>query len=154
MNPVTTLWRDTRPVLLRCHRHQGASRTASVVMRRVGRFPALMLVGVVLVLVFVACSAVWTWQDDSMAGMTISGPYTPDVDSLNTHPLPQWFADAKFGIMVHWGLYSVPGFAPKGTTFTKLLETQVPARDDPQSVRGGLRERDEGPGVADGSLPP
>lgn len=94
-------------------------------MRRVGRFfLRLLLVGVVLVLAFVGCSAVWTWQDDSKAKMTTKGPYTPDLDSLNAHRLPQWFADAKFGIMIHWGLYSVPGFAPEGTTFNKLLETQ------------------------------
>src|ERR1700736_3050369 len=34
------------------------------------------------------------------------------LDSLNRHPLPQWYADAKLGIFVHWGLYSVPGWAP------------------------------------------
>jgi alpha-L-fucosidase len=27
-------------------------------------------------------------------------------------PLPAWYDDAKFGIFVHWGLYSVPGWAP------------------------------------------
>jgi len=94
-------------------------------MRRVGRFLLrFALVVVVLVLIFVGCSAVWTWQDDRRADMTTEGPYQATVESLNNHPLPQWFADAKFGIMIHWGLYSVPGFAPKGTTFSKLLETQ------------------------------
>ena len=24
-----------------------------------------------------------------------------------------WFDESKFGIMVHWGLYTVPAFAPK-----------------------------------------
>lgn len=28
-------------------------------------------------------------------------------------PLPVWFDDAKLGIFLHWGLYSVPGYAPK-----------------------------------------
>ena len=23
---------------------------------------------------------------------------------------PQWYADAKFGIFIHWGLYSMPAF--------------------------------------------
>ncbi len=40
--------------------------------------------------------------------------YTPAIASLATHPLPTWFDDAKFGIFVHWGLYSVPAFAPLG----------------------------------------
>jgi alpha-L-fucosidase len=38
--------------------------------------------------------------------------YSPTLDSVNRHPLPQWFDDAKFGIFIHWGLYSVPAFAP------------------------------------------
>src|ERR1700722_5093512 len=38
--------------------------------------------------------------------------YEPTLESLNSHPLPQWYADAKLGIFVHWGLYSVPGWAP------------------------------------------
>jgi alpha-L-fucosidase len=41
-----------------------------------------------------------------------SSHYEPSLDSLNRHPLPQWYADAKLGIFVHWGLYSVPGWAP------------------------------------------
>lgn len=38
--------------------------------------------------------------------------YTPDLASLRTHTVPAWFANAKLGIFVHWGLYSVPGWAP------------------------------------------
>jgi alpha-L-fucosidase len=38
--------------------------------------------------------------------------YQPTLESLSRHPLPQWYADAKLGIFVHWGLYSVPGWAP------------------------------------------
>ena len=38
--------------------------------------------------------------------------YEPTLASLNTHPLPAWYDDAKLGIFIHWGLYSVPGWAP------------------------------------------
>ena len=38
--------------------------------------------------------------------------YEPTIESLNRHPLPQWYAGAKLGIFIHWGLYSVPGWAP------------------------------------------
>lgn len=37
----------------------------------------------------------------------------PTWQSLNQRPYPQWFADAKLGIFVHWGLYSVPAYAGK-----------------------------------------
>jgi Alpha-L-fucosidase len=38
--------------------------------------------------------------------------YEATLESLNRHPLPVWYADAKLGIFIHWGLYSVPGWAP------------------------------------------
>lgn len=36
--------------------------------------------------------------------------YEPTLESLDNHPIPQWFKDAKFGIFIHWGVYSVPAF--------------------------------------------
>jgi alpha-L-fucosidase len=36
--------------------------------------------------------------------------YEPTWDSLAKHAVPGWFADAKFGIFFHWGIYSVPAF--------------------------------------------
>jgi len=41
--------------------------------------------------------------------------YEPTLKSVKQHRLPDWYADAKFGIFIHWGLYSVPAFAPKMT---------------------------------------
>jgi alpha-L-fucosidase len=39
------------------------------------------------------------------------GPFTPDWNSLAHWQTPDWFRDAKFGIFIHWGVYSVPAFA-------------------------------------------
>lgn len=39
-----------------------------------------------------------------------AGPYNADWESLTTHPTPEWYRRAKFGIFIHWGIYSVPGF--------------------------------------------
>ncbi|KAG5842338.1 hypothetical protein ANANG_G00176570 [Anguilla anguilla] len=36
--------------------------------------------------------------------------YTADWDSLGSRPLPTWYDEAKFGILIHWGVYAVPGF--------------------------------------------
>ncbi len=37
------------------------------------------------------------------------GPVTPTWDSLRAHyQVPAWFVGAKFGLMLHWGLYAVP----------------------------------------------
>lgn len=38
------------------------------------------------------------------------GPYYPDWDSLGDFQVPQWFKKEKFGIFIHWGLYSIPAF--------------------------------------------
>ena len=35
---------------------------------------------------------------------------------------PSWYRDAKFGIIIHWGLYSVPGWAPLDDSVVRLLE--------------------------------
>lgn len=39
-----------------------------------------------------------------------TGKYKDNWDSLAQHKTPQWFLDAKFGIFIHWGIYSVPAF--------------------------------------------
>ncbi|MDO8366287.1 MAG: alpha-L-fucosidase, partial [Saprospiraceae bacterium] len=39
--------------------------------------------------------------------------YAPDWESLDSRPTPEWWMDAKFGIFIHWGVYSVPAFTPK-----------------------------------------
>lgn len=36
--------------------------------------------------------------------------YTADWKSLDSRPLPKWYDQAKVGIFVHWGLFSVPAF--------------------------------------------
>jgi len=40
--------------------------------------------------------------------------YEATWESLDKRPVPTWFEDAKFGIFIHWGLYSVPGYTAKG----------------------------------------
>ncbi|QZE15454.1 alpha-L-fucosidase [Halosquirtibacter laminarini] len=37
----------------------------------------------------------------------------PSWKELKDRPYPQWFKDAKLGIFIHWGLYSVPSSASK-----------------------------------------
>jgi alpha-L-fucosidase len=38
--------------------------------------------------------------------------FEADWKSLDQREIPQWWVDAKFGIFIHWGLYSVPAYAP------------------------------------------
>ncbi len=39
-----------------------------------------------------------------------NGPFRADWQSLSTYQVPDWYRDAKFGIFIHWGVYSVPAF--------------------------------------------
>src|SRR5271157_2151442 len=38
------------------------------------------------------------------------GPFRADWESLQQYEVPEWYRDAKFGIFIHWGVYSVPAF--------------------------------------------
>ena len=58
-----------------------------------------------LVLLVLAASSAWAQAGQPPA------TYAPTFESVKKHPLPDWFADAKFGISIHWGLYSVPAWA-------------------------------------------
>jgi len=42
-----------------------------------------------------------------------AGKYEPAWESLDSRPIPQWYPEAKFGIFIHWGVYSVPAWADK-----------------------------------------
>ncbi|HVN78376.1 MAG TPA: alpha-L-fucosidase [Terriglobia bacterium] len=43
-------------------------------------------------------------------GLVAKGPFQADWRSLGNYQVPQWYLDAKFGIFIHWGVYSVPAF--------------------------------------------
>ena len=38
------------------------------------------------------------------------GPYKDTWDSLAFHKVPDWYRNAKLGIFIHWGVFSVPAF--------------------------------------------
>lgn len=44
--------------------------------------------------------------DDTIA----KGPFKDSWESLSAYEVPQWYKDAKFGIFIHWGVYSVPAY--------------------------------------------
>ncbi len=55
---------------------------------------------------FAACSNEKTAPEQAAAPK-----FEPSWPSIQSHKAPQWFDDAKLGIFVHWGLYSVPAWA-------------------------------------------
>jgi len=54
----------------------------------------------------------YNFNQKAFAHLYTHKTYEPSLASLSKHEAPMWWKDSKFGIFIHWGLYSVPGFAP------------------------------------------
>ena len=52
--------------------------------------------------------------------------YEGTWESVRTHRVPDWYEDAKLGVFLHWGLYSVPGWAPQVPDIQELLVRRGP----------------------------
>ena len=48
---------------------------------------------------------------DKIDAVIAQGPYTDQWSSLSAYTVPEWYRAAKFGIFIHWGVFSVPAFA-------------------------------------------
>lgn len=47
---------------------------------------------------------------DKINNVILNGKYKDTWDSLQQYRAPLWYEKAKFGIFIHWGIYSVPAF--------------------------------------------
>lgn len=78
----------------------------------------------------------------ALSGRVQAQSYQPDWDSLDKRPVPQWYTQAKFGIFIHWGVYAVPGWSPKGDYaewYQQGLQTNDTARQKFQKEKFGDR---------------
>lgn len=63
--------------------------------------------------------------------------FEADWASIDSRPVPSWFEDAKFGIFLHWGLYSVPAWGPvDGSIYEKYAEWYWRRMMQPESTAG------------------
>ncbi|WP_189267580.1 alpha-L-fucosidase [Streptomyces fuscichromogenes] len=68
----------------------------------------------------------------SHATLTLgTADYQPTETSLAGHRAPYWFNDAKFGIFIHWGVYSVPAWAPVGVQYAEWYWDQMQDPNNP-----------------------
>ncbi|XP_067002311.2 alpha-L-fucosidase [Anabrus simplex] len=88
----------------------------------------------------VKMSCIWLWP--ALGCLLISRTaisqrnYEPTWESLDSRPLPLWYDEAKFGIFIHWGVFSVPSFGSewfwqnwKGTNnsnYISFMESNYP----------------------------
>ncbi len=57
-------------------------------------------------------------------------PYEANWESLKKIPVAKWFDDAKFGIFIHWGPYSVIGHLKGGRGYAEWVPTRMYAKPD------------------------
>jgi alpha-L-fucosidase len=48
------------------------------------------------------------------SSIAIAQTYQPTWESLDSRTIPEWYRNGKFGIFIHWGVYSVPAYCSKG----------------------------------------
>jgi alpha-L-fucosidase len=53
--------------------------------------------------------------------------YEPTWESVRSHEVPAWYDEAKLGVFLHWGLYSVPGWAPRVPDIQTILRQHPPS---------------------------
>jgi alpha-L-fucosidase len=77
-------------------------------------------------------------------GFTLNAQnYQPRWESLDSRAVPQWFEDSKFGIFIHWGVYSVPAWGPTGDSigiYDKYAEWYWRKMDQPGKVQKYFKE--------------
>ena len=49
-------------------------------------------------------------MNETIRQVAEQGPFRPSWKSLKAYQIPEWYKNAKFGIFVHWGIFSVPAF--------------------------------------------
>lgn len=69
----------------------------------------------------------------TITGVSAQSPYKPIWESLDSHKMPQWYDDAKIGLSIHWGVYSVPGWAPRenGISYAEWYGYRMNEKDNP-----------------------
>lgn len=66
-----------------------------------------------MMIVFVSCQQAnkQPYDIESVASPKGTEVFQPDWENIaENYQFPQWFSDGKFGIFIHWGVYSVPAF--------------------------------------------
>ncbi len=65
---------------------------------------------------------------EKIQAVTADGPFQPEWKSLEQYEIPQWYKDAKFGIFIHWGAYSVPAYGSEW--YPRQMYINLPRRGD------------------------
>ncbi len=73
-----------------------------------------------------------------LSATALGSGYNADWESLKRIPVAKWFDDAKFGIFIHWGPYSVMGYKKGGRGYAE--HTPKMLYRDPEHYYAFLQE--------------
>lgn len=68
-----------------------------------------------------------------------NGPFSDNWESLSRHKTPQWYRQGRFGLFIHWGVYSVPAYYNEWYPRQMYLKGS-PACRHHQKVYGGVEK--------------
>ena len=71
-----------------------------------------------------------------MESVNDKGKWKPTPESIDSHKCPEWFLDAKFGVFVDWGLWSIASWTPKkdkGAMYPDWYELRMYNNYNPKS---------------------
>lgn len=80
---------------------------------------------VILFVIATSCSTQKKEKADATSVVSANGTavFQPEMKSIaDNYEFPEWFSDAKFGIFIHWGVYSVPAFGSEWYPHEMYLE--------------------------------
>ena len=82
------------------HKSGGIPRGSGFHAAGSGRIQVILALGVLALILPLQPPTAWAQEASA-----------PTWEELRSRPFPQWFQDAKLGIFIHWGVYSVPAFS-------------------------------------------
>lgn len=69
------------------------------------------VLGVAALSLLASCNSTYAPNVDSTVSLKGTDVFKADSASIaQNYTIPEWFKDAKFGIFIHWGVYSVPAY--------------------------------------------
>jgi len=77
---------------------------------------------------------------------TAAARYKPNWRSIDSRPLPQWFDDAKVGIFLHWGVFSVPSFGSEWFWYNWKVSPNGPDNADDYKYTADFMKKNYPPG--------
>src|ERR1035437_4700682 len=76
-------------------------------------------------------------QYEVVKGVNNKGKWKPEPVSIDSHQTPEWFKDAKFGMFIDWGPWSVAGWAPQNkgkAMYPDWYEFRMDDKGSPENI--------------------